>query len=47
MMYCKMIDVCSEIRKKHKNMLCGHKTYFFMLKRAVRTVSSNYSALKV
>jgi hypothetical protein len=47
MMHREVIDVCCEIRKKHQNMLCGHNTEFLMLKRAVRTVSSNYSALKV
>ena len=40
MLYREIMAVCSQIRKKHINILCGQKLEFFNVKLAVHIVTT-------
>jgi len=40
MLYREIIDVCSQIRTKHKNTLCGQNVEFLNVKLAVHIVTT-------
>jgi len=40
MLYREIIAVCSQIRTKHINMLCGQNVEFFNVKLVVHTVTT-------